>query len=170
MTPTEPIPTGPAFSARLHDALAVLGEPVTTPEQRHGGWLLSLERAADQIRTGITGRHAWAIARDVVQRAATDPRQSPEDRATIQETANVLTDAVTILEADGTPTLQYEHIDLAYNALVCALEDAQTQGKPVAGRSTLELLLAVGHAAITLLHVMDSVPELEAPDPTGVTA
>lgn len=170
MTTTDPIPTGPAFSARLHDALATLGAPVTTPEQRHGGWLLGLECAADQIRTGITGRHAWAIARDVVQRAAGDLRQSPQDRATIQETANVLADAVTILEAGGTPTLQYEHIDLAYNALTCALEDAQAQGKAVAGRLTLELLLAVGHAAITLMHVMDSVPELEAPAPSGVNA
>lgn len=163
MTPTEPIPTGPAFSARLHDALAVLGEPVTTPEQRHGGWLLSLERAAGRVRTGMTGLDAWTVARDVLQRAAADGRQSPEDRAELQDAAAVMVDAVHSLEAGDTPMLDADHLDLAFIALTCALADAHATGEPVAGHSALALLLAVGHASITLVHVLNSLPADSTP-------
>lgn len=162
MSPTEPIPTGPAFSARLHDALATLGAPVTTPEQRHGGWLLGLERTATEVRTGIPGSQAWAIALDVVRAAVADPATDAEDRASLRDVEEALAAAVEEIKADGTPMVEMDDIYLTQVALTFALADAHDQGGPVAGRSALEILMALGHVAITLICSEQVLPGVSA--------
>lgn len=150
MTPTEPLPTGPAFSARLHAALGILGVNVTTPEDRHGAWLLGLERAADQIQNGTTGLHAWTVARDVVQHSSQDPDIDEDTRKVLAALTTELTESIEDMQAGREPVLDVQDIAFALYTLTFAVGEAQEHGEDIAGHSPLALLLAHAHLSITL--------------------
>lgn len=151
MTPTEPLPTGPAFSARLHAALGILGVTVTTAEDRHGAWLLGLERAADDIQTGTTGLHAWKVAHDIVQWQLAEDDLDPDIREVITDLEPVLADANTAIQAGCVPTIKVVHVAQACVSLSYGLGEAYETRQPVAGHSALAITLALAHLNIVLV-------------------
>lgn len=151
MTATEPLPTGPAFSARLHAALGILGVDVATPEDRHGAWLLGLERAADDIQTGTTGLHAWKVAHDVVQWQLGEDDLDPDTRQVITDLEAALADAHVSITTGCVPTIAVTHVAQTTVSLTFALGEAYETRQPVAGHSALAITLALAHISIILV-------------------